>query len=150
MHSVAKFWLLLGLVIGLPVGTGLALFAYADGFSYLSKDPAACANCHVMQPQLAAWKASSHHGIATCNDCHTSGSTANRYLQKAENGWHHSLAFTTGNFKEPIRIKDNNLAAVLENCRSCHQPLIQASHFGSHGWGERNCLHCHQQTGHHN
>ncbi len=150
MGSATKFWLLVGLVVGVPLGTGLALFAYADGLSYLSANPNACANCHVMQPNLAAWQASSHRNIAACNDCHTSGGLLNRYAQKAENGFHHSLAFTTGNFSEPIRIKQASLMVVLENCKTCHQPLLEASRFGHPGLGEKNCLHCHKQTGHRN
>ena len=148
--SPVRFWVLLGLLAGLPLGTGIALFSYADGFSYLSKDPQACGNCHVMQANLASWRASSHHTVAGCNDCHTSGTLANRYRQKAQNGLGHSWAFTTGHFAEPIRIKQTSRAVVLENCLFCHSKLIDASHFGSEGLSGRDCLGCHKQTGHRN
>ena len=41
--------ILLGVVIGIAVGIGAYTFAYAKGWSYLTDNPAACANCHVMQ-----------------------------------------------------------------------------------------------------
>jgi hypothetical protein len=37
--------ILLGVVIGVAVGIGVYTFAYAKGWSYLTDDPAACANC---------------------------------------------------------------------------------------------------------
>ena len=38
--------------------------------SYLSTDPAACANCHIMGEHFAAWQRSSHRAAAGCDDCH--------------------------------------------------------------------------------
>jgi len=35
--------------VGVLLGIGLVTFVYAEGASYLSTDPAACANCHIMQ-----------------------------------------------------------------------------------------------------
>ena len=49
---------------GLAVGVGGATFRYAEGLSYLSTDPAACANCHIMQPQYDAWQTGAW--TATC------------------------------------------------------------------------------------
>ena len=45
--------ILLGVVIGIAVGIGVYTFAYARGWSYLTDNPAACANCHVMREQFA-------------------------------------------------------------------------------------------------
>ena len=41
----------LGGLIGLALGVGAYTFVYAKGYSYLSNDPQACANCHVMENQ---------------------------------------------------------------------------------------------------
>ncbi|HON66032.1 MAG TPA: cytochrome c nitrite reductase small subunit, partial [Phycisphaerae bacterium] len=49
----------LGLALGIPAGLGLFTFIYADGASYMTNDPTACANCHVMQNHLDAWAKSS-------------------------------------------------------------------------------------------
>ena len=47
--------LLLGAVLGVAVGIGGYTFVYARGWSYLTNDPAACANCHVMREQYDGW-----------------------------------------------------------------------------------------------
>src|SRR3989344_1649012 len=99
---------LLGIAFGLCAYT----FHYAKGTSYLTNNPAACANCHVMQSQHDSWIKSSHRSVAACNDCHTPRAAVPKYLTKASNGFWHSFAFTTGRFHEPIRIKERNLRIV--------------------------------------
>ena len=58
------------LLLGVPVGVGAFTFVYAKGFSYLSTDPRACVNCHVMNEQYDAWLKSGHRHAATCVECH--------------------------------------------------------------------------------
>ena len=36
------------LVLGAALGLGAYTFAYARGWAYMTDDPRACANCHVM------------------------------------------------------------------------------------------------------
>src|SRR5688572_18049051 len=81
--------------LGVASGLGGFTFIYAQGASYLTDDPAACANCHVMREQYDAWSRSSHRAVAVCNDCHTPTGFIRKYAAKASNGYHHSLAFTT-------------------------------------------------------
>jgi hypothetical protein len=38
----------LGLAVGLLVGIDGYTFIYARGYSYLTNDPAACVNCHML------------------------------------------------------------------------------------------------------
>jgi cytochrome c nitrite reductase small subunit len=68
---------------------------YARGGSYLTDDPAACANCHVMREQYDGWIAASHRAVAVCNDCHTPPGLLGKYATKARNGFWHSVAFTS-------------------------------------------------------
>ena len=82
--------------LGSATGVGSYTFLYADGASYLTNNPTACANCHIMQGQYDAWIKSSHKAVATCNDCHAPHQTIGKFLTKARNGFNHSLAFTTG------------------------------------------------------
>lgn len=63
--------IVLGITIGLAVGIGLYTFTYAKGWAYMTDNPAACANCHVMSGQYDGWVKSSHRSVAVCNDCHT-------------------------------------------------------------------------------
>src|SRR5688572_28285981 len=95
-----------GVVVGAVLGTALGVagytFIYAKGHSYLTNNPAACANCHIMQEHYDGWLKSTHRSVATCNDCHTPPGVVGKYWTKADNGFFHSLAFTTGDFPEPL------------------------------------------------
>ncbi len=42
-------------LLGIPAGIGAFTFVYAKGFSYLSTDPRACVNCHIMNQHYDAW-----------------------------------------------------------------------------------------------
>lgn len=136
------------LCVGSAIGMGIYTFIYAKGYSYLSNDPQACANCHVMSPQLDGWVKSTHHAAATCNDCHTPKSLIGKYKTKAENGFWHSFYFTTGNFQEPIRIKPRNREIAEANCRRCHADMVSAMD-GPHSRDQRlSCVQCHGSVGH--
>ena len=58
--------IVVAVLLGVVIGLGTYTFIYAKGYSYLTNNPAACANCHVMQAQYEAWLKSSHHSAATC------------------------------------------------------------------------------------
>src|SRR5262249_12989923 len=108
-------WLVVAAVVGIGVALGLSVFTfrYAEGLSYFSTDPRACANCHIMRRQYDGWQKASHHAAATCVDCHLPHALIPKLIAKASNGWHHSKGFTMQDFEEPIRIKPAN-AAILQ------------------------------------
>jgi cytochrome c nitrite reductase small subunit len=139
-------WLIAATLIALAilVGVGGFTFGYAKGFSYLSSDPAACVNCHIMRPQFDSWRTSSHHAAAGCVDCHLPHDVIGKYVAKAENGWHHSVAFTLQDFPEPIRITPKNAAVLQASCLHCHQPVVADMLHG----GEVSCVRCHTAVGH--
>ena len=139
---------LLGVTGGGGVGVGSYTFLYAKGLSYMTDDPAACANCHVMQDHLDAWAKSSHHAVAVCNDCHTPHDVVGKYLTKSRNGYHHSLAFTTGRFHEPIQITDWNRKITEKACRRCHGDIVEMMDRYAAKAGKTSCLHCHSTVGH--
>ena len=85
--SVSVWGLALSIMLGVMFGAGGYTFYYADGASYLSNNPAACANCHIMNDQYDSWQKASHHAVATCNDCHVPHGLVRKYLSKAENGY---------------------------------------------------------------
>lgn len=147
-NAFASFAVLLGMAAGLVSGVGSYTFIYARGGSYLTDDPGACANCHVMTDHYDAWAKSSHHAVAVCNDCHTPKNFISKYYVKGLNGWHHSLAFTTGNFHEPIQITPRNRAVTEQACHRCHQAVVDAidpPHGGEQGLS---CIRCHAGVGH--
>ncbi len=135
----------------LGAGCGLAAFTfdYAEGTSYLSTDPRACVNCHVMQPQYDGWQHASHHVAATCVDCHLPASGIDKYLAKARNGWNHSKAFTLQDFPEPIVITPRNADILQDNCLRCHADLLHDQVAGATTDRDAiRCVHCHAAVGH--
>jgi cytochrome c nitrite reductase small subunit len=129
-------------------GVGAYTFVYAEGASYLTNDPAACANCHVMNEQYDGWARSSHHAVATCNDCHTPHNFFGKYYIKSLNGWNHSWAFTTGRFHEPIQITERNRAVTESACRHCHSAVVHMIDQSPAAGRELSCIRCHRSVGH--
>ena len=114
------------IAIGVALGLGAFTFVYGKGASYLSTDPAVCANCHIMSEHFTAWRRSSHRAAAGCADCHMPHNLVGKYLAKASNGFWHSLAFTTGAFPDPLQIKPYNRAITEDACRACHADIVAA------------------------
>lgn len=139
--------LVLGILVGSALGVGAYTFVYARGASYLTDNPASCANCHIMQEQYSGWLKSSHRAVATCNDCHTPPGFVAKYATKASNGFWHSFAFTTGYFHEPIQIGARNRAVTEQACQKCHQDLTTAL-VGPHAGAQPSCIRCHNSVGH--
>ena len=140
--------LLMGITIGVAAGVSLFTFHYAKGTSYLGDDPATCANCHIMEDHYDAWLKSSHRDVASCNDCHSPDGFFSKNFVKAVNGWNHSVAFTTGDFHEPIQIKSWNRAITEETCRSCHADIVHAIDVRHPGEEPMSCIRCHDSVGH--
>ena len=139
--------LIVGTLLGLLVGVGLYTFVYAKGYSYLTNNPAACTNCHVMQDYYAAWIKSSHSAVAKCHDCHTPHNLIGKYAIKATNGFFHSFAFTTGRYPDNIRIKGYNHRVTESTCKTCHAELTY-SILGVHSGKDISCTSCHFNVGH--
>jgi cytochrome c nitrite reductase small subunit len=136
------------LFLGAALGVGAYTFHYAKGTSYLSNDPAACANCHAMNDVYAGWQKSVHHNVATCNDCHTPHDLIGKYTTKARNGFWHSYYFTRGNYPDVIQITERSRTIAENNCRRCHAAITDALS-GPHGRPDSiSCLQCHQSPGH--
>jgi cytochrome c nitrite reductase small subunit len=146
------------LAIGLAIGIGAYTFIYAKGASYMTNDPAACANCHIMDEHYSAWLKSSHGKVAVCNDCHTPKGFVAKYATKASNGFWHSFAFTTGDFPDPIRIKEHNHEITENACRKCHERVVHDidvattdagldAHYEI-GGELLQCTRCHRYVGH--
>jgi len=140
---------LLSSLVGVLIGTGGYTFYYAEGGSYLSNDPKACVNCHIMRGAYDDWQHSSHHAVATCNDCHVPHDLVGKYWTKLDNGYHHSRAFTFQDFREPIRIRPANLNVLNRNCVQCHSELTALiRHADSASSEPTHCVRCHDSVGH--
>ena len=144
---------LLGFILAILLGSLFGLvsytFKYGEGLSYFSKDPTACINCHIMQPQYDSWQKASHHTVATCVDCHLPHDFIGKYIAKAENGYLHSKAFTFQDFPEPIVIRDKAAQILQNNCINCHENFLHETiRSATTNPGEMHCVHCHRTVGH--
>lgn len=150
----SRWLLVIAVAVGALTGLGAYTFAYAEGLSYLSTDPRACVNCHIMQPEYDGWQMASHHTVAVCVDCHLPHDFVPKYFVKAENGWRHGKLFTTGGFTEPIELKPAARAILQENCERCHAAIepIGSVHESAYtqvgGQDPLRCTHCHATVGH--
>jgi cytochrome c nitrite reductase small subunit len=148
MTTTSSIMLVLGCLFGIVLGVGTYTFLYAKGYSYMTNDPEACANCHVMNEQYNGWLKSSHRAVAVCNDCHTPAGFFPKYMTKVENGFRHSFAFTTGRFPEPIRITTHDREIANSACRKCHEDIVIAIDAPHSEGGVLICLDCHNSVGH--
>lgn len=136
----------LAALIGVFIGAGAFTFRYAEGASYLSNDPRACVNCHIMRDQFDGWQKASHHAHAACNDCHVPHDLIGKYATKVEHGFRHSKGFTLDDFHEPIRMTPGSRAVVLHNCVRCHDGLV--AELNARASEPPDCIRCHASVGH--
>src|SRR5690606_30339190 len=142
--------------IGVLLGLGLLILHLANATSYLSNDPKACINCHVMTTQYASWQRSSHARVATCNDCHVPQDNFLRtYAFKASDGIRHATMFTFRLEPQVIQIKEAGANVVQGNCLRCHGDQVHATYLNrSVSLDEREegvgkfCWDCHRETPH--
>lgn len=129
----------------------------SKALSYLSTDPKACINCHVMHTHYATWQHSAHARVATCVECHLPHDTVvNKYMAKARDGWNHTVAFTANTFQQNIEISDDGASRVQNNCISCHAKLTEtiiANNDRYHDFSraprtDRKCWDCHRDVPH--
>ncbi len=136
------------MLLGISSGVGIFTFGYANGASYLSNDPAACINCHVMDDYYDSWLKSSHASQAVCNDCHLSHDPIGKWVTKADNGFFHSLAFTLENYPEPIQIKPRNRQVTQNACMHCHEEILHQMMPKEESEEMLHCVRCHSDVGH--
>ena len=147
MNASSKIALILAVLVGALLGLGGYTFIYAKGYSYLSNNPSACTNCHVMQQQYDGWVKSSHRNAATCNDCHTPHNFVGKYAVKGRNGFFHSFYFTTGWFPDSIQISESQKKVTENACRHCHSEITTAIDAHRNAAGV-SCTRCHNSVGH--
>lgn len=143
------------IVSGIVVGLTFYGIYISRVFSYLSDDPAACVNCHIMSPHYASWYHSSHREHATCNDCHIPHDNKIRGLWfKINDGLRHSTIFTFGGYPQVIRIRESGQEVVQENCLRCHShqlsfvSIFQTSSQKPLHQFHRKCWECHREVPH--
>ncbi|WP_072041956.1 cytochrome c nitrite reductase small subunit [Nigerium massiliense] len=154
----AGFWagtafpVTVAVLFGVLVGLGIFTFGYAGGAAYFGEDPDTCVQCHSMKENFDSWNKGGHHHVATCQDCHSpvrDEEPVAWLLSEADNGFWHSLKFTTGWYPENIKIRDHNLAITERACLRCHGALtddIRGTR--AHTDQKISCTKCHANVGH--
>ncbi len=143
------------ILMGIFMGVVIYLVYISKAPSYLSDNPKACVNCHIMAPQYATWNHSSHRETAHCNDCHVPHNNfINKYYFKAKDGLRHATIFTLRNEPQVIHINEKGKRIVQQNCIRCHSALLideklvtQYTQLKYHTTGRR-CWECHRETPH--
>lgn len=142
------------ILLGMFFGLAIYSFKVSNAVSYLSDDPETCINCHVMTPQYVTWNHSSHREVANCNDCHVPHDNAlNKYYFKAKDGLRHATIFTLRGEPQVIKIKEEGIGVVQQNCIRCHAHVNEnvstkvTSEMANHGEGKL-CWDCHREVPH--
>lgn len=118
------FVLPLFIIGGILAGLGTYTVYMSRAHTYLSDEPSACINCHIMTPYYQSWQHSSHSRWTNCNDCHVPhNNVLNKYAFKAVDGLYHAAVFTLGAEPMVIRPRDASSGVIMENCIRCHTQL---------------------------
>jgi len=111
--------------MGALFGLGFYLLRLSNAVSYLSDDPQACVNCHIMTPQYITWNHSSHREVAHCNDCHVPHNNVfNKYFFKAKDGMYHASVFTLRAEPQVIHAREPSMKVIQANCIRCHEDQV--------------------------
>jgi len=144
-----------GFLIAVIIGLGLFMAKESEVVSYMSDDPQACVNCHVMTPVYNSWMHSSHREWTNCNDCHVPHNNVfNKYFFKAKDGLYHASVFTLRMEPEVMFMREESANVVQNNCIRCHvQQVTQTKYEGyianhKENRTNRKCWSCHQEVPH--
>ena len=142
-------------ILAIIIGLGLFIMKEAEVISYLSDDPQACVNCHVMTPTYNSWMHSSHREWASCNGCHVPhNNIVNQYYFKAKDGLYHASIFTLRAEPDVIFMREESQEVVQNNCIRCHLQQVTETKYTdwmenhSTNRTERQCWSCHREIPH--
>lgn len=112
------------ILAGMIGGGGVLLLYMLRAHTYLTDDPAACVNCHIMAPYYATWFHSSHSRNATCNDCHVPHENAiKKWTFKGMDGMRHVGVFLMKGEHQVIQALPESAQVIMNNCIRCHTQL---------------------------
>ena len=149
----SRKWRVLAIIItGVIVGGGALTLYMLRAHTYLTDDPAACVNCHIMGPYYATWFHSSHSRNATCNDCHVPHENAvKKWVFKGMDGMRHVAVFLTHGEKDVVRANGESSEVIMNNCIRCHGDYAEVAINATsnpHKDNSLSCVSCHSGVGH--
>lgn len=121
----SRRWKIIAIMLsGIIVGSGSLLLYMLRAHTYLTDDPAACVNCHIMAPYYATWFHSSHSRNTTCNDCHVPHENAvKKWTFKGMDGMRHVGVFLIKGEHQVIQALPESAQVIMNNCIRCHTQL---------------------------
>ncbi len=143
------------IILGILVGTVIIILRISNATVYLSDDPKACINCHVMFSEYETWLHSSHREKAVCNDCHVPhDSLIKKYFFKGKDGLRHATIYSLKKEPQVIRMHEAGQEVVQANCIRCHENTIDETDI-VHGdyrqyvaGNSKLCWQCHREVPH--
>jgi cytochrome c nitrite reductase small subunit len=134
---------------GAVAGLGFCVAYISNATSYLSDDPKACINCHIMDPEYASWQHSSHGRDTVCNDCHVPhDNSIVKYWFKGKDGSRHSYMFTFRMERQVIQAIPESKDVIQRNCIRCHGTIVSEAMTPTHKGFDRQCIDCHREVPH--
>ena len=115
-------------VLALPVVLGVLGLGGASVY-YEAAGGEACARCHEIRPNAETWAASTHRNVA-CSACH--GSALSTNVRMHVQNLNRVLVHWSGRAPEQIRIRQKDIAPMLERCASCHRQEYEDWKSGPH------------------
>jgi hypothetical protein len=100
----------------------LVLLPPAARVYYGSSGGTACTRCHEIEPDYNMWHTSSHRGVQ-CGECHESSSLNN--LRRV-------YSHMRGDVPEQVHLRNSDIPAMMERCRSCHRQEFADWQAGPH------------------
>jgi cytochrome c nitrite reductase small subunit len=130
------------ILVGVAIGLGIVVARIANAVSYLSDEPAACINCHVMTDAYASWQRGSHARVANCVDCHVPHTNVvAKFAFKGMDGTKHAYVFTMRQEPQTLVLSETAAPAIQSNCVRCHINRFQMIRLADAS--ERRCWSCH-------
>lgn len=138
-------------IVGVLVALVVILVVAVVGFSSLNRI-ATCDVCHVIRPEVTAYKHSAHYAAGVkCQQCHTKPGVFNYFIRNLQ-GMTNLIAYVSGKYQRPITSYVGDA-----NCVQCHpnsqieQDLvvgnIRVNHKGLRQAGYQ-CMACHSNISH--
>lgn len=121
----SRKWKIVSIVLlGVISGGGMLFLYMLRAHTYLSDDPAACVNCHIMAPYYATWFHGSHSRDATCNDCHVPHENAvKKWAFKGMDGARHVAVYLVKGEPQVLQAIPESSQVIMNNCIRCHTRL---------------------------
>lgn len=136
--------LICGLILVVLLGTAGAI--------QMTMSPEFCSKCHVMAPEYATWKASSHLEVA-CVECHIKPGLKNLILHKIS-AIKEIYLYVTGTYERPIKMGHKLEDGICTQCHSTNRAITPSGDLivphDKHALKKVMCVECHSGVAHGN